>query len=255
MADTLVILGGVVFTDFAVPDKINFGGKQTLAIHKAIGGQRTINPTGADPDPITWSGKFRGPGALGSAQAVDAMRIAGLPVSLSWLGLSYSVIVSQFKGETEKYYEVPYTVTCEVVTDPNQLAGGAPASLTSLVGADLSSIMAIPLASALPSVAALNALVGPTVSLDGAVSTVIGPVISAASTVQTAIASAISSDDAIVTLGAASGCAGVVAGFGTAINSATNLQASIAAMASQSTMQNAYALVTRIGTNLTTGGI
>lgn len=33
MSDTQVILGGVVFRDFEIPDKINFGGKQTLAAY------------------------------------------------------------------------------------------------------------------------------------------------------------------------------------------------------------------------------
>jgi hypothetical protein len=41
VTDTLVMLGGIVFERFEIPEKINFGGKQTLAIHKLIGGRRT----------------------------------------------------------------------------------------------------------------------------------------------------------------------------------------------------------------------
>lgn len=255
MSDTLVILGGVVFQAFEIPEKINFGGKQTLAVHKLIGGQRIIDAMGADPAPISWSGKFRGGAALGRAQSIDAMRITGLPVSLSWLGLTYSVVISEFKAETEKYYEVPYTVTCEVVTDPNQLAASPISSLTALVTGDLSAALAFPEAAALAPVAALSALVSAQPTLNGAPASVTTPLIAAVGTAQDAISSAEAVSDAVLSSCPPTGCAGVVAGQGTALSNAAALQASINACASESDLQNAYALVTRIGVNLTTGAI
>lgn len=256
MSDTLVILGGVVFDSFAIPEKINFGGKQTLAVHKLIGGQRIIDAMGADPAPITWSGKFRGGAALGNAQAIDAMRIAGSPVSLSWLGLTYTVVVSEFKAETEKFYEVPYTVTCEVVTDPSQsAAGGALPSLTDLVGGDMSSLLAIPEAAALAPVSSLSALMSSQPSLNGAVGSVVGPMLAAVGGAQDAISGAAATADALIASSPLASFAGVLAGPGTAVASAAALQSQIGALASEYDLQNAYALVTRVGVNLTTGAV
>jgi len=255
MADTLVILGGVVFDGFAIPDKINFGGKQAIKIHKLIGGQRIVNPLGPDPDPITWSAKFRGPSALGMASAVDAMRTAGLPVPLSWFGLAYTVIVTAFKVETEKFYEIPYTVTCEVVSPDGSSGSGGAGGLTGLVGGDLSALLSTPLAAALPAVGGLATLINGASSLDDAIDSVTGPILAAVGGAESAITAAISADDAIVSLASVSGVGGVLAGAGTALASASALQATIAAMTNQGALQGALALVTRIGTNMQTGGV
>jgi len=255
MTDTLVILGGVVFTDFAIPDKINFGGKQTTAIHRYIGGARTVDAMGADPDPITWSGRFRGGSALGNAFAVDAMRQAGVPVSLSWLGINYTVLVTQFKADTEKYYEIPYTVTCEVVTDPQAATGAPLASLTALVNADMTAALAVPQAASLPAVLTLNTLIAQQATLNGAPLSVSTPIAAAVGAAQAAIAASSAANDAVIAAGPSTGCAGVLAGPGTAINSAAAIQAQIAAFANEAALQNAYALVTRVGTNVTTGTV
>ena len=237
MADTLVILGGVVFDGYAIPEKIPFGGKQNLKIHELIGGQRVVDALGASPDEITFTGKFRGPGAIANAQALDAMRIAGSPVSLTWLGLNYLVVVHKFGAKTEKFYEVPYTVTCAVVQDPQQVIAGAISSLTALVGGDMTSALAIPEAAALPAVAALGSAVGAQYSLDGAPSSVIVPLQASVASATTAIQAAAATNDAALAGGL----------------SAASLLAQATASQSEYDLLNAGALVSRIGINLSTG--
>ena len=48
MPDTQVILGGIVFQDFKIPERINFGGAQRLVVHKLVGGNRTVDALGSD---------------------------------------------------------------------------------------------------------------------------------------------------------------------------------------------------------------
>lgn len=117
MPDTRLILGNISFQEFEIPAKINFGGKQNLAIHKLVGGYRVVDTLGPDPDDIKWQGRFRGASALSRARALDRLRASGAQVPLMWGGLSYSVVLSHFKADYEKFYEIPYECTCTVVSD------------------------------------------------------------------------------------------------------------------------------------------
>ena len=60
MTDGQIILGGVVFTDFQIPNKIPFGGKQAHKIHDLIGGQRFVDAMGPNSGDKSWTGRFRG---------------------------------------------------------------------------------------------------------------------------------------------------------------------------------------------------
>ena len=53
-----LLLGPIAFGGREVPDKINWGGKQMLAVHKNIGGTRVIDAMGPDPVDIKWAGHF-----------------------------------------------------------------------------------------------------------------------------------------------------------------------------------------------------
>lgn len=144
MTDGFVSLGGYVFQDFEIPEEISFGGDQKLKVHEMVGGQRTVDAMGPSPGDISWRGRFRGPGAIGNAQSINAMRIAGAAVPLMWLGIYYSVTIERFEAKTEKFYEVPYTIKLIVVDDPIQdSVGGLVSSLDSLVGGDLSAASSI----------------------------------------------------------------------------------------------------------------
>ena len=42
----VLLLGPIAFADFATPDCAPFGGRQQMAVHKLIGGQRVIDTLG-----------------------------------------------------------------------------------------------------------------------------------------------------------------------------------------------------------------
>jgi hypothetical protein len=123
LTQVTVTLGGFVFADFEVPDKIPAGGEQMLAIHKLIGGQRVVDSLGRDDLALEWSGRFVGTNALSRAQQLDAMRVAGAAIDLTWSELSYSVVIKRFVFDFEADYLIPYSITCEVVSDTANPSG------------------------------------------------------------------------------------------------------------------------------------
>ena len=65
-----LILGGVVLSDFEVPEQIgDLGSRQTLVKHEFPGGLITITPLGSFPHPVTWNGLLTGADAFDRAQA------------------------------------------------------------------------------------------------------------------------------------------------------------------------------------------
>lgn len=130
-----VVLGGIVFQDWEIPESINFGGAQQVSVHKLIGGTRVVDAMGPDPADVTWSGRFRGPNAMFRAQAMDAMRAAGAQVPLYYLSTFVTVVITSFKAQPERFYEIPYTITCIIVEDPiNDLLGAVVSGLDAVVG-------------------------------------------------------------------------------------------------------------------------
>ena len=135
----MLTLGGTTFQGFELPEKINFGGKQQLITHKLPGGGRVIDAMGRDDDDIAWQGRFRASAAGSRARAVDAMRIAGLPVTLAWDNYRFQVVISEFKADFERRYEIPYSITCAILTSQ---APTAP-SLAGLLATDLSNLASL----------------------------------------------------------------------------------------------------------------
>lgn len=134
-----VVIGEIVLQDWEIPEHINFGGAQKVVVHKLIGGTRAVDAMGPDPSDITWSGRFRGPSAMGRAQALDAMRAAGAQVPLFYLSTFLDVVITTFHAEPERFYEIPYTITCTVVADPaNDLLGAIVPGLDAIVSDALS---------------------------------------------------------------------------------------------------------------------
>lgn len=118
MVDFVMTLGGVAFSGFAIPEKITgLGGKQRLVMHELMGNNRVIDALGAWDGPMNWQARFRGVSALADARQIDAMRVAGAPVTLSFGDALYSVVISEFTYDVERFYEVPYSIVCEVVRD------------------------------------------------------------------------------------------------------------------------------------------
>jgi hypothetical protein len=150
---TRITLGGIVFEAFEVPEQIEFGGKQRMAIHDLPGGGRVIDLLGPTDSDLVFGGIFSGAEAGTRARALDAMRAAGLPLPLSWDGNSYVVILADAVFSYAKPWWIPYQLRC-------------------VVRSDFGSVLAI--ASVAGDLATAAALIGGTVPLAGAESAVSG---------------------------------------------------------------------------------
>lgn len=120
MADVTVTLGDITLTDLEVPERMPFGGEQMLVVHKLVGGAKVIDAMGPDEAPIEWSGWILGPDSVARAQSIDAMRISGVPQTLTWSGFTYQVVVRSFNAQFERFYQIPYKIVCEVIANNTQ---------------------------------------------------------------------------------------------------------------------------------------
>ena len=128
MVNTFLTIGGFTFTGFGVPERINGGGQHHLIVHKLVGGARIIDAMGPDDDTIRFTGRFRnadGVDAMSEAMYLDAMRRAGKPVQLLYWNQSAVVVVKHFTFSFQRFFEVPYTIECEVVTAAGQAGSQA----------------------------------------------------------------------------------------------------------------------------------
>lgn len=115
-----------VFDGAEVPQEITFGGQQMLAIHKKIGGRRTIDSLGPDDIPLSWAGIFLFNSALSRARYLDSLRRQGGLCTLAWDELRYTVKFSDFHANYKKPYHIPYSITFEVVEDQTALITSVP---------------------------------------------------------------------------------------------------------------------------------
>jgi hypothetical protein len=153
MTDTPVLLGGFAFTSWAVPERINGGGRQRMVVHKLIGGTRVIDVMGWDAEQIRFSGRLRGAGAMLNARLLETLARSGNPTVFSYWTNRYQVIVDAFSWSFERYYEIPYTISLTVVADLTQLLWQSAAdTLDDLFGADFATVSAA--AADLPTVTA-----------------------------------------------------------------------------------------------------
>lgn len=144
MPTDYLVLGGIVFDDWSTPEKIPFGGKHALKVHKLPGGDRVIDLLGPDQDDIKWSGQFWGEDSPSKVAALDAMRIDGSPVGLSFAGNSYTVIVQEFVPTVVHFpQEYTYEISCLVTNNPGQGGGGSATTFADLVSADMSSALSV----------------------------------------------------------------------------------------------------------------
>ena len=175
MPTPTIVLGDLVFdpgyTTFDVPDKMPWGGAQRLGVHQLPGGIRIVDAMGPDDLDLTWSGMFFGPDATEKGRYLDYLRKRGGPVTLSWDSFQYTVVVERFEGDFERYYQVPYKISCKVIEDLTQPTSGPQQSgLDDLIRADMTNVLSV--------AQALGMTV--TGSLPGPFSTTLGAVIASA---------------------------------------------------------------------------
>lgn len=138
-----VTLGDFEFQNFELPERMPFGGDHQLTVHKLPGGARVVDAMGPDPVDISWSGIFLGGNALLRAQTVDAIRVAGQPVLLSWRNFLYLVVVRSFTPMDKQPGWVPYSISCTVLEDQSQPAQVSLLSVAEQVYADVNSVLGL----------------------------------------------------------------------------------------------------------------
>ena len=117
MSDVTLVLGPIIFQGFELPDRINVGGQQRLAVHRMTNGQRVVDCLGRDDSDLTFHGIFSGPHATKRARTLDVLRIAGEPLPLTWDTFFYTVVIRRFEAEYQHHSWIPYRITCTVVQD------------------------------------------------------------------------------------------------------------------------------------------
>lgn len=113
-------LGQVTFSNYEIPERMPFGGSQMLSKKTFVGGQRQIDAMGRDDRPISWEGRFRGSSGLSRARFLDSMRISGQQYPLFYSVFNYNVVIKEFLADFERFYEIPYNITVEVISDNTQ---------------------------------------------------------------------------------------------------------------------------------------
>ena len=157
MSDFSLTLGPVAFAGFEIPSSITLGGRQRLAIHKLPGGLRIIDALGPDPADLAWSAIFTGPDAADRARLLDAIRVAGLPLLLTWDAFLYTVIVQSFEADYRSPWWIPYRLTCAVLRDEAAALVTSTVALASDLAPDLASDLATAGTFAAPAALALAA--------------------------------------------------------------------------------------------------
>jgi hypothetical protein len=208
--DTIITLGDFEFSRLEIPERIPFGGEQRLAVHELVGGVRVIDAMGRADAPLEWSGMFLGDTALERARYLDGLRIAGNPLTLTWDELAYEVVIASFKAEFERFYQIPYQISCTVLQDLNSpVTTIADPGIDDLVGDDMNTASGLggligdgPLSSALTT---LNSAIGAVSSFAGAaqsvINTVLEPLAAVQARVQILIASTGNTISNVATLG------------------------------------------------------
>lgn len=112
----VMVLGDLVLSDFALPERISYGGSQSMTVHKLPGGARVVDTMGPDEAEISWSGIFLGIAAELQAATLDAICRAAQPVLLAWGVHVVQVMIREvtFDGE---FNRVNYRVSCTVLPD------------------------------------------------------------------------------------------------------------------------------------------
>ena len=121
LTDIPLVLGPVVFEGFELPAHIPVGGRQRLAVHRLADGSRVVDVLGPDESDIAWAGVLSGPLAAIRAQTIDALRLAGTSLDLSFGAWFAPVVVSSFSVDANLSGWVPYRISCTVLAEPPEI--------------------------------------------------------------------------------------------------------------------------------------
>lgn len=197
MADLRLKLGDFEFGAYEVPNEIPFGGTQHLVSHELVGGSRVIDAMGAKPQDLSWSGLFYGDAALDRARYLDSLRVAGKPLSLTWMDFSYTVVIESLTCSFMRFYRLPYSITCKVVKDQTQpTTVQVPLSFDAAIMGDFNAAAALaatigdgPLSGLITVLNSAISAVSDIANTQGAIDSILGPIKDVQSRVQLLIAS------------------------------------------------------------------
>jgi hypothetical protein len=136
---TTVTLGLVTLESFEIPATIAFGGKQRLAVHELPGGGRVIDVLGGTDTDITFSGIISGSDADTRAQLLDAIRVTGTSMPLSWGEQYFIVIIAEADFDYRKPWWIPYRLRCVVQSNLVYTAASTAISALASITANLAS--------------------------------------------------------------------------------------------------------------------
>jgi len=244
-----VVLGGIAFEAWEVPNKLPFGIKQHHVVHRLMGGQRVVDAMGPDPDPISWTGRLRGPNAMARAMMFRSLAAEGSELELFWNGLAFLVLITDFKPVAEREFEIPYTMTVEVVEDLDAPIGGLISSLDSVIGADLqqaaSIVSGIDLATVSDAIGAVSSVVASVGVLQNATAAALAQIETAAIVASDAISMAVGGVESAMVVASPIGVdPGIIADW---------LTTSTVQAGDLATLSMAGAYVGRIGINIALG--
>jgi hypothetical protein len=117
MSDIVLGLGPIIFHDFELPAGIAFGGRQQLAVHELADGRRIIDCMGRRDADIEFAGTLSGPDAGFRARELDRLRIAAMPLPLSWDVFCFTVVVRELGLNYQNDRWIPYRIRCAVQQD------------------------------------------------------------------------------------------------------------------------------------------
>ena len=137
MTDIALVLGGVQFQDFEVPESIGIEGKQRLAIHRLMSGAQVIDVLGRDAQTVQWKGTLSGTEAAARACELDRLRLAGAALVLSWDIYSFAVLIGGFSADYRNPGWIPYALSCTVVQDLAAPVGDPVIAAIDLIAADI----------------------------------------------------------------------------------------------------------------------
>jgi hypothetical protein len=252
----ILTLGPVTFSDFEVPDEITgVGGDQSLVVHKLVGGNRIVDAMGRDDTDIKWSGRFRGQQAETRARLLDALRVQGQPIELTWASYRYQVCIKTFEARYTNPLEIPYSIIVLVIADDSYpllpVAGG----LDAVLGTDLNTLLQIANNTNIPAVTnavlQIQNAMSPIPTFQGASATTVLGVQVALAAASGVVNSNIASNNTLV---AASGSVGGVVGGGNPTTMATGLLTQEQSFTTLGQLYMLRPILTRMATNITNAG-
>ena len=109
-----IVLGDVEFRDFEIPNNVQYGVSQRLAVHRLNGGTRIVEVLGPDASDIRFSGTLSGPDAVQRAMTIEKMSVSGESVNLEWGNRHHRVLIKSLECNYVGPNWIPYDIVCTI---------------------------------------------------------------------------------------------------------------------------------------------